>query len=690
MLYGKCFSAGFGSTSPMILSVKGSAFGGGVRAIVSVRPQYTERFFAVFANATYIGTFWCDVRGQLVVTLPPSVGTISSFFIEDVGMKSGFDETTLPYIAWHAKKQDALTANRLGLEWDNGNAYVLSTVQGDSQLTSISITGAIRGVNVEAVVDLLSRGRLYYTVTNVPAVGNFVRWWNGVRLVAEGMIAASGAISCTEINGSGLTINATLTYTGDVTLGTAWIDLKWAASYQIHYSTSALSYPRTPEDTVQDNGSQKYSYLSGALSAGTYNYNVVPVDDEGNPLATPAPPADSPITIRAVPAPPIIGHVTGSAAAGLTADFFNGEAGCTYKLYYNKPFGAINEGNLSDGPTPVGPSAVDANTLTTAPITGYTTVDHSSAFSTCKSAFDAAVATANAGFAGGPSFVTGFNTLEASILAAIDALGNTVGVGFREIREQIIAAADSTEQWLTSVSGLSGSEWQTQAGTYYGSFLRLLGSILEDNPSRYVLPNGAVSGSAGGGGSGLSEDGQLGEEPTRIGATLYQACQPFVKPAVIRIIVRATKGGVEELNGAVYEVELDNAGAIVDFRPGKADIVNKSLSGLNLTVTAEIIEENVATTASYLDLYVYTGVIPLTSPSTSLALSASGVNGQRRGTFTAVTVASAGWYKIAVLARTGAGVRSQLYDEQYVYISNTDTPQALASVRGYAVRSRGR
>jgi hypothetical protein len=691
MLYGKCFTAGFGTTAAQILAVKGSSFGGGVRASVYVRPQYCERFFAVFANATYIGTFWCDISGVFNLTLPPSIGTVSSLFIEDVGMISGFDSDSLPYIAWHAKKQDALTANRLGLEWDNGNAYNLSTVQGDTQVTSITITGAVRGVNVEEVPDFLSRGRLYYTLSYASGVGYFVRWWNGTKLVAEGFDASSGAtITCNEVNQSGISVACTFAYTSEVKLGTAWIDLKWAASYQIHYSTSALVFPRTPEDTVQDNGSQLYSYLSAALNPGVYNFNIVPVDDEGDVLGAPSTPADSPVTIRSVPTKPTITSVTGNAASGLTVNFSNGESGCTYKLYYNQPFAPINFGTFSAGPTPVGPSAVDATSLTTAAITGYTALDHTSAFNTCKTAFDSAVATANTAFNAGPPFTTDFATLETAILAAIDALGTTLGFGFREIREQITAAADSTDQYLQSISSLTGTEWLTQAGQYYGAFLRTLGSLLEDNPTRYYLPNGALAGSVRGGETtGTSSDGQLGEEMVRIGTTLYTACLPLVKPAVIRLIVRATKSSVEELNGAVYDVELDNSGNIVSARPGKADIISKSISGLTLTVAAEIIEENVAASADYLDLYVYTGTISLGSANASLTLPTTGVNGQRRGTFSGVTVGASGWYKVAVLARTASGVRSEKYDEQLVYISN-DTPQQLASIKGYAVRSRGR
>lgn len=205
-------------------------------------------------------------------------------------------------------------ANRLRITWTT--AYTLSAAYGDTQLASITVTGALRGQNVEAISN--TRGRLHYTIEN--AAGTYtVDCWNGTNLVATGTRTGNGVVSCAEANSSGLTVTATITYTGEVAPGTAWIDVLWPKQYQIHYSQSALSYPRTPEATVYDTGVADYTYLSAALAAGAWNYNVVQVADDGTVEAAPSPPATSPVTLVVPPGAPTITAVTTGLANLLTA-----------------------------------------------------------------------------------------------------------------------------------------------------------------------------------------------------------------------------------------------------------------------------------------------------------------------------------------------------------------------------------
>lgn len=704
MLYGKCFSAAFGSTAPQILQIKASSFGGGIRAIVYVRPQYRERYYIVCINATFINTFWCDSSGQMELVLPPNYGnTISSFWIEDCGRQSGFSEDTLPYVTWQARYQDSLTANRLGYQWSVEGQYKYSTVQGDSQLSSIVITGAKRGVNVEDVPEYPTRGRIYYSLLYIAGgMGTYIlRWWNGNKLIAEGTRSGNGAISCAQIDNSGVSVTASITYTGDVKLYSAWLDLKWPKTYQIHYSTSSLSFPRSPEATVSDNGVDDYSYISTTLASGTYNTAIVAVDDEGDQESAPTViPTYSPVVISNGPAAPTITAVTGSAAAGLTVAFTNGETGCTYKGYYSLKNSPINFGNYSAGPTPIGPTAANATSLATAAIADVAAVDNTSNYTTCQSAFDSAVSTCNTAFAvGAVGFVAAFQTCEASILSAVNTLGTALGLSLNDMKEQIIAYEDNVEAYLNYVGTgtLSATEWATQAGIYYGNWLKFLGTTLQDNPARYSLPNGALAGSLSGGnttptsGTQITGTGEAADNSQRTNQSLYQLSQPFVKAAKFYIVVRATKASVEEQNGSVWEVELDAAGAIVAARPAKATIVSIATSGLSLTVTGGYISDNAAGTAATLDLYVIAAASTLnpSSPDQNAGLSGSEVNGFQSVTFPAHTVGASGWYKVYILARTAGNVRSALYDERYIYLS-TDTPNAVTLAKVYAVRSKGR
>lgn len=163
---------------------------------------------------------------------------------------------------------------------------------------------------------------------------------------------------------------------GAYTTGGAWakitepdeavVDLVWPDSYQIHYSTGALSFPRTPEDTVQDNGEDSYRYTSDTLAAGTYNAAVVPVRDgvaQSSGIGT-----STGLEVLDVPEPPELSLVSGNAAA-LTVAWTAGESGCTYTVYYSLAGGVVNYG-AQTSPVPI-TTAVDAVSATLAAITGY-------------------------------------------------------------------------------------------------------------------------------------------------------------------------------------------------------------------------------------------------------------------------------------------------------------------------------
>lgn len=693
MLFGKPFTAAFGPTGAMIVSVKASEVAGALRAVVLVRPEYAERFFAVWVNEVLAGIEWCDEDAEFTVALPPNYGANpGSFYIQDVGRFPSFEEGDAEYLNWHAQLEGATTSQNLVFEWTVESLYSVSTVFGDTQLSSITVTGALRGVNVEDVPNFPTRGRLRYSLITVGTT-RILRWWNGNTLVAEGSRTGDGAVSCTEIEGSGIIIAATITYTGVVDKNDAWLDVKWPALYQIHYSTSALSFPRTPEDEVLDNGGSKYGYAKYGLTPGTYNVNVVPVDDEGTPQSAPSTPADSPLTISTVPAKPTIQSISGSAAAGITFTFTNGEAGCTYTLYYSKKNEPINFGDLT-GPTPV-TTALNATTVTTAAIADTASVDRETAYNTLVSAWDSAISTANTAFDGVASvtntFNTSFATLSTAILSALDTFIGSVGYPLIEKRQQISDNAASVQAFLDAAQATTLetlTEWKTQAGTYYGTFLRYLGGVLDGNPDSWTLPNGALAGSLlGAETTGTSEDGALGDN-TDTQSPIRDVIQPFVKAAKFYAVIRATKSSVEEKNGDVYEFELDNSGAIVATRPNKAQIEAVSIDGLDVTVTGGIFEDDAAAPADELELYIYTGSISIGSPN-EVATLPTGTRGYKTVTFPAVTVGGAGWYKIAVFGLSADGGRSLLYDEQYVQI-DTAAPSGVLNLRVYVARSKGR
>jgi len=151
----------------MILGVRGDYFAGGLRARINVRPEWRERYFAVFLNGRYVETRWADVAQDLSVTLPIGPDdSISSFWLEDLGLLADPDEDTIQALGIHSRQAEAATADKIVLTWDNADQYRVSAINygtGALQLSSLVVTGARRNLNVEALPELPQRGRLYFS-----------------------------------------------------------------------------------------------------------------------------------------------------------------------------------------------------------------------------------------------------------------------------------------------------------------------------------------------------------------------------------------------------------------------------------------------------------------------------------------------------------------------------------------------
>ncbi len=847
MLYGKVFSGAFGPTPPMILCIKGSFFGGGLLARIYVRPEYAERYFAVFVNGVYAGCFKCSESGFLECVIPgiATASAINSITIEDVGALADIPADTLPYIQAQIRRTEALTANRINIVWDNLNKYKLTGVNGDTQLSGIAITGAQRGLNCTADQFRPQRARLYYSILHVgdaiaavlpsgnsfpgaidftnagftlsgatvsadalanpidgvvnadlliESVANsahyiyesvsitagtyvtsvyakmsgrrylslgytdgyavfdlqagtitanggakyssssiqdagggwyrcvvsrletgagtytpcfvaqssgagiftaylgdgvsgiylwgadhragstpgmfatyltFTRWYDGNRLVAEGSRIGDGAVTCDEVDGSGLSITATMAYTGDVIRGAAFIDLKWPALYKIFHSTSAIVYSGPAQGEVEDSGGVDFNYISNVLAAGSYNYNVVAVDDEGD--AETGMTDLGPVVLNALPTVPIISSIT-YVSANVLRVAFTGDAGATHKIYFSEVNQPINFGDM------VSPAPVAATTPTEdITIPAFTPQDNTTAYATLATAFDAAVAAAHRLFVYA-SFADALDTLSAALIAATDTYAAAIRLPLRARKEALSAIC---EQCALNIATLTDSDlFDASAATYYGLFLNQLGSILEDNPARYSLPDGTATGTA--------DDPKTGE-------SLYDIALPMAKRNLVHVVIRSTLAGVEEQTDKVWEVELTAAGAIVTARPQKAFIIGYELdqSGGNrrITVRAGIIEDD-GEAASSLDLYVNTGTPVITVPTQNKALGVA-VAGYKEITFTAEIVTANTWYNVAVAAKTAAGTRSETYSEPLKVYSGSDTPVAPGNIAAYVVRSKG-
>lgn len=683
-----------GATRDMILEFSGAFVGG--QAVCKLTPydRYRERWWTFFIGGKWVGkNYYMPASGDLEIALPfDSSSPVVSIWPIEVGNWDNFGPDDIPNA--EALFEEANDADMFLIRIKQ--SYQLTAVKGDTQLTSIAITGARRGRNVEEVPYFKQRGRLRYSILYTGAA-YIVRWYAGDRMVAEGSIAAPGALSCTEKNGSGLTITCTLAYTGDVKLRTgndgAFLDLKWNKRFPIHYSTSTLTYPRTPEAYVYDDGaSDEYFYrIPSSLPAGSYNYNALQEDDEGDVQTSISAPSDSPKVITPGPIGPTIVSVT---AAGLVT-WTNGEAGCTYKVYFSAINEPINFGNRAT-PAPVGPTALNATSASVGALTGAAATDFTSNYATLVTAFDAAIATATLNLTYGEATWLGFlSTLRTSLLAAVDVWAIAIGKTLNDAKNQIdqqIAIVEGAENSV-ALEGLGSTEWTDFTGTYYGGLLLFLGAILEGQSGRYVFSNGIAPGSAPvgtGSATGTAPDGTSGTTGMSFQQSLKSAGEPFVRVGVRRFVVRATKASVEERNDQVFQLEINGSNVAELPRPNDAQIKAMSFSGgvLSVVVTVPTANQKVAATA--VDLYVVTagGAIVLGSAVDSEALS-DDLGGYKQTSLLAYTMPGTGWFDIAVAARSAAGQRSASYPRKTVEYGGGTVPGAVSTITAQVQRNRG-
>lgn len=332
-----------GVTTAQILATKVDAVGGStIRIRANVRSDYKGKYFSLFVNGVYTGkNYPVPDNGALEVFYICHPGTtVGSAWFEDAGQWAVFNDDYEPDDQVIA--DEALTAMRIQMKWEA--PYEITAVRNDTQLTLITITGAKRGVNV-AKTSFTTRGKLHYQILTSSSGDYIVRWWAGRTLVAEGSRTGNGELTCDEINDSGLSIVCTITFTGNVNPGTAFLEVVWPTSYQVHYSTGALVYPRAPENRRYDIGEDELDFLTPVLAGGTYNWNILPEDDCGD-IQTTLIVAPTSLIINAAPEAPVITSVTGSAAA-LLVNWTVGEAGCTYRVFSSFPNCATNIGDFS-------------------------------------------------------------------------------------------------------------------------------------------------------------------------------------------------------------------------------------------------------------------------------------------------------------------------------------------------------
>jgi hypothetical protein len=160
------------------LWIRAIPFGGGALCRVRVAPDKTERGYAVCVNGNYLTTVWCGESPEFTFQAPTGAAT-NTIYLEDLGAVLTPDAATIAAVEVNARANEAATANRLRIQWDNIGKYGVTAPQGDAQLSAIAVTGARRGVNVQPRALRPTRCRLYYTIEQIQT------WTPAARLVND-------------------------------------------------------------------------------------------------------------------------------------------------------------------------------------------------------------------------------------------------------------------------------------------------------------------------------------------------------------------------------------------------------------------------------------------------------------------------------------------------------------------------
>lgn len=520
-----------GATQDFFRFFKCERVGGrSVQATFAIIPGLEGRFVGLLIGGVlqrpleWIGDCGVHAISRLVDT----GDTFASVYLEDYGLWDDVEDVYSHQGA--ARENDSLSAQRLSFLWrapstfSIANGYV-SNPRGDSQLSAIVVTGMQRFTNVEAVPDEPTRGQLTYSIVTNSAGDYVVTWFAANKIVAIGTRTGNGAVICAEEDSSGLAITCTITYSADIAPNTAYIQLMWPETYQVHYKTGTLSFPHTADLIVVDLGADGFTAISPVLTPGTYQAAVVPVRDgiaqsSGITVVTG-------LVVKSMPLAPTITSVTGTAAAA-TVHWTDGEAGDTYKVYYGKIGEPINFGNYA----------------TPAPI--------------------------------------------------------TTGV-------------DATSQVLGALTGY---------------------------------------------------------------------------PGLMRVVVRATKSGVEEQNGNEYTVEFDSTGAIVAVRPNRASITKASQDGLILTVTGLVLSHATREAAVEIDLFIaLVGVaLDFASPAQASVFLSDAVAGVQTGVIE-YTAPAEGNYHYAIRARGANDSISVAYSERNIWLTEDVPTEGISGLNVQVIRS---
>lgn len=140
-------------------------------------------------------------------------------------------------------------------------------------------------------------------------------------------------------------------------------------------------------------------------------------------------------------------------------------------------------------------------------------------------------------------------------------------------------------------------------------------------------------------------------------ATLDPIPASLVAAGFIRIAVRATKNGIQELNNKEFVLEIDDAGNLIQPRPNKASVNRATVDNLSLSLEVMVGALERSANAHYIDLYI----VPsdqdfdfVADAQATVAIGAAKITSSNQRATISYEVPSPGCYKYCVRARYNA------------------------------------
>jgi hypothetical protein len=524
---------------------------------------------------------------------------LGCIYLQDAGQWPAYDNNQMPYDAPLAN--EAASSNRFQVTWTP--TYNISAPTGDAQCSSFVLTGLRRNFNLATVPDLSTRGSFSYSITTVGGV-HTVTLWNGNNAISQG-VAVGSTVIFASLDNYGVSGTCSLAYSADLVSGISYVECQWPASYQVWYSTTALTYSGQSPAKVNDAGDGTYFWMSPVLTTGAWNYNVLSVSDEGVVQASPSAPSDSPKQITNPPAPTAILSVSGTAAA-LKVNWARGILGSTYTVYYSYPGGTVNF-DPTYLPAPI-TTLANAVTTTLPAITGYAPFDGSTLLAALVSSYASVAAAVQSAFSSGKSsFDPAVLAAQTSLQTAIRTFELGFSINMQPYKEDAWNNTAALINTTTSTTQNTLLEWQQQVAGRMNEWLGWLGNEIVGNASLYS------------------------DSATLYNVSALQPISVIVQPIVriqpIYVVVRATYGGVQESGDDEFQVEFDATGQLVGPRPNDPVITALSLAvktdGTHVYMTVEANDLNGATASAQAQgFWAYASdAIDFTSPAATSVYS---------------------------------------------------------------------